>query len=101
MTFRKNIKKCLMFFLLLLLFFFFSKKGQTGAMQLSNSVSIALYQLFGPKNLRYKSSLVKNRLKQSRRCDLHYRDKQYEYYAIVSITVVRYTCCVTTLTTAV
>ena len=52
------------------------KKRRTGAMQLSNSVSIVLYQLFGRKNLRYKSSLVKNRLKQSKRCDLHHRDKQ-------------------------
>ena len=68
-------------------------------MQLSNSVSIVLYQLFGRKNLRYKSSLVKSRLKQSKRCDLHHRDK--EYYAIVAITLVRYTAVFSVVTQSV
>ena len=54
-------------------FFFFLKKKTDGR---DHSVSIVLYQLFGRKNLCYKSSLVKNRLKQSKRCDLHHRDKQ-------------------------
>ena len=93
-----------MFFFVLFCFVFFQKKDRRARCNFQTVFQLllhALYQLFGPKNLRYKSSLVKNRLKQSKRCDLHYRDKQYEYYAIVSITVVRYTRCVTTLTTAV
>ena len=62
MIFRKNIKKCPMFFFVLFCFVFFQKKDRRARCNFQTVFQLllhALYQLFGPKNLRYKSSLVK------------------------------------------